>query len=128
NDRRFWQWNRYTPVPECNAAMRDGKWKLVRPAIGALMKVSDEDFAMDVDAKFQPEKDTAIIDAPEPERAPATARPSKLFDIAADPGEQHDLAAAHPERVARMERDLLAWFEDVERDRLASKNATELTE
>ena len=29
DSRRFWQWNRYTPVAECNAAMRDGDWKLV---------------------------------------------------------------------------------------------------
>ena len=29
--RRFWQWNRYTPLVTCNAAMRDGDWKLVRP-------------------------------------------------------------------------------------------------
>ena len=27
--KRFWQWNRYTPLVTCNAAMRDGDWKLV---------------------------------------------------------------------------------------------------
>ena len=26
--KRFWQWNRYTPEVTCNAAMRDGNWKL----------------------------------------------------------------------------------------------------
>ena len=31
--RRFWQWNRLEPVGSCNAAMRDGDWKLVRPEI-----------------------------------------------------------------------------------------------
>jgi arylsulfatase A len=35
--RRFWQWNRYTPLVTCNAAMRDGEWKLVRPAITEAM-------------------------------------------------------------------------------------------
>ncbi|MEZ4621460.1 MAG: hypothetical protein R2867_38990 [Caldilineaceae bacterium] len=30
--RRFWQWNGYTPIGTTNAAMRDGDWKLVRPA------------------------------------------------------------------------------------------------
>jgi len=28
---RFWQRNRYEPVPRCNGAMRDGPWKLVWP-------------------------------------------------------------------------------------------------
>ncbi|HOU89771.1 MAG TPA: hypothetical protein PLU22_01935, partial [Polyangiaceae bacterium] len=31
--KRFWQWNRYTPLAVCNAAVRDGDWKLVRPGI-----------------------------------------------------------------------------------------------
>jgi len=30
------------------------------------------------------------------------ARPMALFDLASDPGEQHDVAAAHPEIVARL--------------------------
>ncbi|MBN2046650.1 MAG: sulfatase-like hydrolase/transferase [Anaerolineaceae bacterium] len=40
-DRRFWQWNRYAPMIECNAAMRDGEWKLVRPQIREAMEVPD---------------------------------------------------------------------------------------
>ena len=44
-----------TPIGECNAAMRDGNWKLVRPAISELMEVSREDLGMDVDAKYHPE-------------------------------------------------------------------------
>jgi arylsulfatase A-like enzyme len=32
-DERFWQWNRYDPMIETNAAVRTGDWKLVRPAI-----------------------------------------------------------------------------------------------
>jgi len=35
--KRFWQWNRYTPLVTCNAAVRDGEWKLVRPAIAEAM-------------------------------------------------------------------------------------------
>jgi hypothetical protein len=37
----------------------------------------------------------------------------QLFDIEADPAEEHDLAAGEPARVQRMEASLLAWFEDV---------------
>jgi arylsulfatase A-like enzyme len=32
----------------------------------------------------------------------------RLFDLARDPGEQHDIAAAEPERVTEMERTLRA--------------------
>src|SRR5262249_13672005 len=56
---RFWQWNRYAPVANCNAAMRDGKWKLVRPAINAAMRVTRLDLALDVDVKTRDEPRTA---------------------------------------------------------------------
>ena len=44
---------------------------------------------------------------------------AQLFDIETDPGETTDLATAEPDRVARMERELAAWFADVEGDRRA---------
>lgn len=115
--RRFWQWNRYTPNGECNAAMRDGRWKLVRPAIAELMSVTMEDFAMDVDAKFNPEKYPDVLRDSLPEPGAFTVPPPRLFDVEADPREEHDLAAAEPERVARMQRALETWFEEVESDR-----------
>jgi arylsulfatase A-like enzyme len=115
-EQRFWQWNRYAPVAECNAAMRDGRWKLVRPAIAELMGVSMEDFAMDVDAKYDPDKYTAILrDTPLP--VSSATRPSQLFDLETDAEEANDCAAAHPDRVARMERELSRWFEEVESER-----------
>lgn len=115
--RRFWQWNRYTPAGECNAAMRDGRWKLVRPAIAALLAVTPEDFAVDVDAKFNPEKYPDIQRDPEPQREEFTPPPARLFDIETDPREENDLAAAEPQRVSRMEADLAAWFIEVESER-----------
>jgi len=39
--------------------------------------------------------------------------PSQLFDVVADPLEEHDLAAEQPARVARMESELATWFADV---------------
>ncbi len=116
-EQRFWQWNRYTPDGECNAAMRDGRWKLVRPAIKELMRVSNEDLAMDVDAKYHPEKYTDILRTPEPERARPAPPPAQLFDIESDPSESNDLAVAEPDRVARMTNELARWFESVELDR-----------
>lgn len=37
----------------------------------------------------------------------------ELYDVAADPGETKDLAAAHPDIVAKMKRQYEAWFDDV---------------
>lgn len=37
----------------------------------------------------------------------------ELFDIAQDPGETTDLAAQHPDLVARMKAQYEAWFDDV---------------
>jgi arylsulfatase A len=116
-EQRFWQWNRYRPAAECNAAMRDGRWKLIRPAIAELMAVSSEDFAMDVDAKYQPDNYRDILrDLAEPPVSSA-GLPSQLFDLETDPEERCDRAAAQPERVARMERELGRWFDEVEAER-----------
>jgi len=118
-DRRFWQWNRYAPHGECNAAMRDGPWKLVRPAIDELMQVTPEDWNMDVASKYDRAAHTEILREPLPERSPAAAAPSQLFDLASDPEERSDLAAAQPERVRSMEAALASWFEEVESERRA---------
>jgi hypothetical protein len=62
---------------------------------------------------------TEIVDDADPARELPPAGPSQLFDIDADPAEAHDLAAANPARVSRMEDELARWFEDVESDRLS---------
>jgi arylsulfatase A-like enzyme len=117
-DERFWQWNRYAPDVECNAAMRDGRWKLVRPAIGAMLHPVREDLAADIDAKFNPERRTGIDRGPLPDlRAGAPAATAQLFDLETDPQERVDLAPREPDRVARMSRRLESWFEEVEAER-----------
>ncbi len=116
-ETRFWQWNRYSPVRECNAAMRDGQWKLVRPAIAEALRVSPADLAADIDLKNRPEVYAEIARDPEPSRVVPPAPPAQLFDIAVDPGEEHDLATAEPGRVQRMDGELARWFESVEADR-----------
>jgi arylsulfatase A len=115
--QRFWQWNRYSPVGECNAAMRDGPWKLVLPAIDELLRVTPADLQIDILAKTQPEQHAELTRTPEPERAPLRPLAPQLFDLASDPGEQHDLATEQPARVRRMSAELAAWFEAVEADR-----------
>lgn len=114
---RFWQWNRYEPFGECNAAMRDGDWKLVRPAIDAYLRVANEDLAADIDSKYHPENYTTLTASPPPEREPATIPAAQLFNIEEDPQEQQDLAASNPQRIAAMQSALAAWFEEVEAER-----------
>ena len=97
--------------------MRDGRWKLVLPAIDELLHPSPADLQIDILSKVQPDQHTTLTRDPEPERATITAPAPQLFDIDADPSEEHDLAAAQPERVRRMGAQLAAWFEDVEKDR-----------
>ena len=41
-----------------------------------------------------------------------------LFDLELDPGEQHNLAKAEPQRAADLLRELESWFEEVEAERL----------
>jgi arylsulfatase A len=117
-ETRFWQWNRYEPVAQCNAAMRDGSWKLVRPAISEAMEVAPDDLTMDVRLKYAPDALDRIRVAPLPDRELSAAPPAQLFHLASDPGEEHDLASTEPARVSRMEAALAIWFEEVEADRL----------
>jgi arylsulfatase A-like enzyme len=119
--RRFWQWNRYTPVGVCNAAMRDGDWKLVRPAIREAMQVSPADLAMDRRLKYAPEEITDIERGPEPDRVVPPPPAPLLFNIADDPFEEHDRATAEPARVTAMAHALEGWFEAVDAERRASR-------
>jgi arylsulfatase A len=115
--RRFWQWNRYEPVLTSNAAMRDGNWKLVRPVIDATFWTDPAEQILDTalrDAPWEP-FDPIMGPCPEPE-LPEPA-PPELYDIGADPREEHDLAGRHPDRVQRMLRELENWFEEVEAER-----------
>lgn len=111
--QRCWQWNRYTPLGECNAAIRDGDWKLLRPLIPEAMQVSAMDTALDHAIKYYPEHFADIIREPEPPRAVPAPPAPLLFNIADDPFELNDLADQQPQRAAAMERELERWFLDV---------------
>ena len=111
--QRCWQWNRYTPTGTCNAAIRDGDWKLLRPTIKEAMEVSPVDTALDHAIKYYPEHFDDIYDEPYPARTVPDPPPPLLFNIADDPFEQNDLAAQQPQKVASMEAALERWFVDV---------------
>jgi len=115
--RRFWQWNRYTPVGTCNAAVRDGDWKLVRPAIREAMAVPDIQWLKV--SMYEPEHfiESGVIQEPDPPREIPDPPPAELYNIAADPLEQANLADRHPDRASKLLRELETWFEQVEADR-----------
>jgi arylsulfatase A len=115
--RRFWQWNRYTPLVTSNAAMRDGDWKLVRPAIKEAMGVPDVHWLWV--SMYGPEYFIAngIIRDPGPERQVPPPPLPELYNIAEDPLERENLAEKHPERARKMLCELETWFEEVEAER-----------
>ena len=46
-------------------------------------------------------------------RGAGGASEKELFDLRADPAERNDLAAKHPDEVARLYRQLRTWQESV---------------
>ncbi|MCL2647970.1 MAG: sulfatase-like hydrolase/transferase [Phycisphaerales bacterium] len=121
--KRFWQWNRYRPVIESNAAMRDGPWKLVRPALHEANMSAREEVILDrklwtQDIYQNPDVvDRSWEGRPFPPRALPPAHDWELYNLDCDPGENQNLAASHPDRVRSMARELETWFDSVERDR-----------
>ena len=84
---RYWQWNRGQPNYTHNAAIRDGKFKLVRPFVTRGLKLED------------------------------STLPVVLYDLKSDPAESNDVAGQHPDVVQRMGALLEKLCVDVEKDR-----------
>jgi hypothetical protein len=97
--------------------MRDGDWKLVRPLIKGSTWTSPDEMAMDRKLEMNPETFVDILRTPEPEREIGGPLPPELYNIAADPSEEYNLADVHPERTRRMLQSLETWFEEVEAER-----------
>lgn len=115
--RRFWQWNRYTPLVQSNAAIRDGDWKLVRPAVHETMTVPDIQWLHTCMYEHEYFIEHGVIQDPEPPReVPAPPEP-ELYNIVQDPLEQTNLAAEHPDIAHRLLSDLETWFEEVDAER-----------
>lgn len=120
-DERFWQWNRYSPVPSCNAAVRSGDWKLIYPEIPEAMKVHDVEWLQV--SMYQPQyfEENDIILDPDPHRTLSPPAQPELFNITADPFELTNRAADNPEIVRRLKEKIENWFDDVENERSRSR-------
>lgn len=133
---RCWQWTRYEVVPFQNAAVSDGRWKLVYPVHGNFILNSpgnDRIHALALRYCNAERPDLAGIELPDgfsshaehrdylteilrrPKPAGLEAHPAEpqLYDLQSDPGESTDRAGAEPERVAELRETLDRWFDDV---------------
>jgi arylsulfatase A-like enzyme len=111
--KRFWQFNRYQPVLHCNAAMRDGKWKLYWPPIPEAMTKLQVDNYWYTRMFSEPHFEMEISDLPFIKRGLSLPKELELYNIEEDPYESINQAAAYPEIVEKMNCELENWFEMV---------------
>ncbi len=117
---RFWQWNRYEPVENCNAAVRDGEWKLVYPQIDEALALSAHDISTDKYFKAHPDEANHVVPAQYERRVPPPHAP-ELYNLREDPEEAHNLADREPARLTRMKQMLETWFAEVEQERTSKE-------
>ena len=113
---RFWQFNRYDPVPGCNLAMRDGPWKLYWPRIPEAMVKLQQDNVAVRELMARPHFEMQVHNPPVQRTLSPPAEP-ELYRIPDDPCEARDLANEQPGRVARMRVAAENWFAEVEAER-----------
>ncbi len=121
-EKRFWQYNHYDPVPNCNAAGRDGPWKLVWPAIPAAMSRLPIDEVWRRGMVGVPNFEMAVDTSAIRRVVPPPGTP-ELYRIDEDPGEKQDLSARFPDRLRAMQQDLERWFEEVHAERRSLPDA-----
>jgi arylsulfatase A-like enzyme len=114
--QRFWQFNRYDPVMHCNAAMRDGNWKLYWPRIPEAMQKQPSDNAS-YHENFKQSHVLMDVFNPPVARVLSAASQPELYNIDDDPFENMNLAEKYPKRVHKMKLEFENWFEQVEAER-----------
>jgi len=113
---RFWQFNRYEPIPYCNAAVRYGPWKLYWPRIPEAMAKLPIDNVWYHGMFHVPHFETTIDRAPVLREVPPPSEP-ELYHLEEDPAEHENRAAQHPDVVASLRQAYDAWFRAVTRER-----------
>jgi len=107
------QRNRYAPVQHCNAAIREGRWKLYWPGDSdSLKKDSARDNPSYLRGVVMPHWQMPLDRHLDPPTTASQPLP-RLYDLDADPAEKQDLAATHPEIVQSLARRHDAWFAEI---------------
>lgn len=112
-DVRFWQRNRYAPMPRCNGAMRDGPWKLMWPMRRGADWKDPLDQAPYVEGLTSPHRLMPLT----PGLPAVDIEPSheaRLYRIDTDPQEVRDLAVEESARVESMTKAWDAWFDEMQ--------------
>lgn len=113
----FWQWNRYYPIVEGNAAARIDGYKLINPPLMEHIKCLPLDSELDDDMKANPEKYPSVLDLETPVLDIPETIDTQLFHIDKDPGETKNLIDEHPDIADEMMKNLKKWFNEVEEER-----------
>ena len=114
--QRFWQFNRYNPIGTCNAAMRDGDWKLYWPRIPEAMQKQYSDNPPYHKNFNQPHVLTDVFNPPVKRTLSPPSEP-ELYNIIDDPFENTNLAEKYPQQLTKMKLQFENWFEEVEAER-----------
>ena len=115
--QRFWQWNRFTPVTKCNAAIKDGEWKLVWQANAEAFAMTQRDGELD---SIMKKKETRLTEEEWYDDSWRTVPPPQkpeLFRVSTDPLEECDLYDQQPEIREKLEKDYERLFDEAEAER-----------
>lgn len=119
--QRYWQFNRYEPEPRCNAAMRDGPWKLCFPWREGCGWKSTEDSFWYQRGFVEAHRIMHVNSDPVTRPVLGQALPPTLFHIENDPSESHDLAPFETKRVREMAKLWDAWWDEVTKEYLLAR-------
>lgn len=111
----YFQKNRYYPVAHSDAAVIQDGWKLYWPGIPETMKKEKRDnppvWKGATEPHWEMQCDTII-----PLWKGAKPMSPKLFNLASDPSERHDLSGKYPGIVTKLTNLWDNWFSDVMSD------------
>ncbi len=109
----FFQRTRYTPVAHSNAAVRQGRWKLFWPPIPPTVVKDGTRDNFSYHRGLTHAHWEMPLDVELPDYTGVVAAAPQLYDLESDPGESRDLAADHPDTVARLATTYDRWFAEV---------------
>ncbi|MDX1358030.1 MAG: sulfatase-like hydrolase/transferase [Clostridia bacterium] len=108
----FWQWNRISPVRKCNAAAREGRYKLYYEPIPEAVEYMQSETKPFLDRLEHP-WDRHPLNTLDYSRTLSKPSRPMLFDIDADPGEECDVSGHNPELYKKLIDRTEEWFEDM---------------